>query len=215
MLDRMAVFAQLPDQPFQPAESTVERLQIGDLAADMHVDAGHFDAVQLGGERVDFACIGPGDAELVFLFAGRNLRMGTGIDIGVDAEGNPRPLSRSFGTLRQRMQFGHRLDIEAENVGGQSGIQFGCGLADTREHDLVRRNSGRQRPLEFPAGDDVGATAKLCQRLQHGLVGIGFHGVADKRWDIAERTGKHIVVARQRGGRIAIERRTDLACDQR
>ena len=62
-----------------------ERVQIGQLAADMHVDAHHLDARKGCGQGIDGRGLGDGDAELVFGFAGGDLFMGLGIDIGVDA----------------------------------------------------------------------------------------------------------------------------------
>ena len=60
-----------------------------------------------------------------------------------------------------------------------------------------------------PPGHHVGAGAELCQRAQHRLVGVGLHGVADQRLLAGEGLGEHPVVALQRRGRIAIERRAD------
>ncbi len=51
----MAVGAQRIDQIAQQLEGVVEGLQLGDLAADMHVDAGHFDARQFGCLGIDGA----------------------------------------------------------------------------------------------------------------------------------------------------------------
>ncbi len=44
MLDRVAIGAQQIHQFAQEAEGMVEGLQLGDLATDMHVDAGDLDA---------------------------------------------------------------------------------------------------------------------------------------------------------------------------
>ena len=63
--------------------------------------------------------------------------------------------------------------------------------------------------LSSPSGHHVGAGAELGQRLDHRLVGIRLHGVADERVHVGEGAGEHLVVALQRRGRIAIERRAD------
>ena len=47
------------------------------------------------------------------------------------------------------------------------------------------------------------------------LVGVRLHGVADQRVLAGEGLGEHAVVALQRRGRIAIERRADLGRDLR
>ena len=63
-----------------------------------------------------------------------------------------------------------------------------------------------ERALEFAARHHVGAGAETGERLDHRLVGIRFHGVADERPDIGESAGEHLVMARQRRSRIAVER---------
>ena len=83
------------------------------------------------------------------------------------------------------------------------------GLAEPGEHDLVGGDAGQPRALELAAGHHVGAGAELGQRLDHRLVGIRLHGVADERVHVGEGAGEHLVVPRQRRGRIAIERRAD------
>ena len=92
---------------------------------------------------------------------------------------------------------------------GQRRAQLGLGLADAGEQDLVRRNAGGQRPLQFAAGHHVGAGAEFCQRAQHRLVGVRLHGVAHQRLLAGKGLGEYPVVALQRRGRIAIERRAD------
>ena len=135
--------------------------------------------------------------------------MGAGVDIGIDPHRDPRRLPGLAGEPRQQFEFGLGFDVDAENVGGKRRAQFGLGLADAGEQDLVRRNAGGQRALQFAARNHVGAGAELRQRAQHRLVGIGLHGVADQRLLAGEGVAEHPVMALQRRGRIAIERRAD------
>ena len=53
----------------------------------------------------------------------------------------------------------------------------------------------------------------MAKRLQHGKVGIRLHRIADQRVRPGKGIGEYGVVARQRGGRIAIEGRADIFCD--
>ena len=93
------------------------------------------------------------------------------------------------------------------NAGGDRKLELGRGLADTGKQDLVRRNAGCERAMQFAAGHHVGAGAELGKRLQHRLVGVRLHRIADDRLDIGEGVGKHAVVTFERRRRIAIERR--------
>ena len=130
-------------------ESVGEGLQLGDLAADMHVDAGHLNAGQGRGIGIDSAGALIGDAELVFLLAGRNLGVGLGVDIRVDAEGDMRLLAFAHGAGIQHFQFRFGFDVEAIDAGIDRQVHFGGRLADAGKHDAAGRNAGRQRPAQF------------------------------------------------------------------
>ena len=62
--------------------------------------------------------------------------MGAGIDVGIDAQRNPRGPAGLDRELREQFQFGLGFDVDAENVGGERGAQFGPGLADAGEKIL-------------------------------------------------------------------------------
>ena len=209
MLDVVAVGAQRLHEIGKNPERGFHLGEIGDLAADMHVGAGHLDARQLGRAGIDLARPRDRNAELVLGLAGGDLGMGAGIDVRIDPQRNPRGLAGLDRKLRQQFQFGLGLDVDAENVRRQRRAQFGLGLADAREQDLARRNPRRQRALQFAAGHHVGPGAELGQRAQHRLVGIRLHGVADQRLLAGKGLGEDAVVALQRRRRIAIERRAD------
>lgn len=76
-----AFAGQAVDQPEQALEGVEEGLQLGQLRADVAVDADHLQVVKLGGAGVDRLGLVDGDAELVLFQAGG--------DIGWS--GRPRP----------------------------------------------------------------------------------------------------------------------------
>src|SRR4029077_8662354 len=63
--------------------------------------------------------------------------------------------------------------------------------------------------LEFALRYDVGTGAEVGEGLDHRLVGIRLHRVADERAHVGEGIDEHLVMPRQRRGRIAIERGGD------
>ena len=77
MRDGVAVGAQRAHEIGQQREGVVERLELGDLAADMHVDAGDLEARQLRRLRIDLARAADRNAELVLGLAGRDLVRGS------------------------------------------------------------------------------------------------------------------------------------------
>jgi hypothetical protein len=172
----------------------------------MHVDAGHLNAGQGCSMGINSAGAFIGDAELVFLLAGRNLRMGLGVDIRIDAERHMRLLAFAHGAGVQHFQFGFGFDVETVDAGVERQVHFGGCLADTGKHDAVGRNAGGQRPAQFATRYHVDTGAQTSERLQHGLVRIRLHRVADHGVDIGEGFGEDRVVPFQRCGGIAVER---------
>ena len=77
-------------------------------------------------------CLGAleGNAELVFLLAGRNLGMGSGINIRVDAEGDMRDLASLDGAGIQKFQFRLGFDVEAVDASLKRQIHFARGFAN-------------------------------------------------------------------------------------
>ena len=90
-------------------EGILERLQLGDLAADVHVDAGHGDCWQFGGAGVDGASALEGNTELIFFLAGRDLGVGARIDVRIDPEGDRRLLAGAGGALVENLELGLRI----------------------------------------------------------------------------------------------------------
>ena len=209
MGDGMAIGAQRLHEFGQQPEGGFERHQIGDLAADMHVDAGDANARQFRGVGIDFAGACERHAELVLGLTGRDLGVRAGIDVGIDPNRDPRGAAGLGGEPRQQFELGFGFDVDAKKVRIKRRAQLGFGLADAREQDLLGRNPGGQRALQLAARNHVGAGAEFCQRAQHRLVGVGLQRVADQRLLIGEGAAEHPVMTFQRRGRIAIERRAD------
>lgn len=70
MANADAFAGQAVDQPEQALEGVEEGLQLGQLRADVAVDADHLQVVKLGGAGVDRLGLVDGDAELVLFQAG-------------------------------------------------------------------------------------------------------------------------------------------------
>ena len=162
-----------------------------------------------GGAGIDLAGARDRHAELVLGFAGGDLGVRAGIDVGIDAHRDARGPARLDREPRQQFELRLGLDVDAEDVGASAARSSASVLPTPENRILFGGNAGRQRALQLAAGHHVGAGAELCQRAQHRLVGIRLHGVADQRLLAGEGFGEHAVVALQRRGRIAIERRAD------
>ena len=163
-------------------EGIAERLELGDLAADMHVDAGDLDARQLGGAGIDLARAADRDAELVLGLAGGDLVVGLGVDVGIDAQRDMRRVrpfaaaiadssssSGSDSTLKQRMPASSASAISRAVLPTPENMILSGGMPAARA-----RCSSPSETTSAPAPSSR-------QRRDHRLVGIGLHGVADER----------------------------------
>ena len=196
----------------QQREGIAERGQVGDLAADMHVDARGDDPWQLRGLPVERRRQFERDAELVLGLAGRNLVVGPGVHVGVYAEGDTGGLSHRAGDLAQGAQFRLRLDVKRENARVQRERHLVLGLADARESDAFAGYADGQRAADLALGHDIHACASPRQRRQHAEIRVGLDGIADKRaGSRGEGVGEHIQVPLEGRGGVAVERRSDLS----
>ena len=183
--------------------------EISELAADMHIDADNLQPRQIGRHGIDLAGAGDGDAELVFAFASGDLGVGFRIDIGVHADGDRRDLAQFTRHDIKQDHLRLALDVELTNAARQSQFDLFAGFADAGKDDPVARHACRLGPAVFPARDHIHPRARLRQRAQHGLVGIGLHRVADQMIHPRKRVVKKMKMPQQRCGGIDIDRRAD------
>ena len=189
------------------------RRQVGQLRADVTGDAAD---AQVGvGARafVDRERARFSQAEFVLAQAGGNVRMGVGVDIGVQAHRHRRDFARFRGRGADAMQLVFRFDVEAGDAGRQRFADFPVLLADAGENGFVGGAAGRQHAPQFAAGHDVKTAAQARQHIQHREVAVGFDRVADAVRVVAEGGVEGAPVTLQRGARIHIARRAGGAAD--
>ena len=190
-----------------------EGFEIGQLAADMHVDPHHLDPRQTGRHGIDGGGLGDGDAKFVLGFAGGDLFMGLGIDIGVDADSDGRAHAQRCRNLGKRDQFRFAFDVELPDAARQRHVHFFPRLADAGKDDPLTRNAGGLGAQVFAARDHIHARAQTRQMRDHRLVGIRLHREAHKVIHARQRLLEQAKMARQRGAGIDIEGRADRGRD--
>ena len=171
----------------QAAERRPVGREAQQLRTDMHGEAGRRQVRQFGGPGVGRQRPVDRDAELVLLAAGRDLVVGPGIDIGIDAQGDPRRDPGPGGDGGDQVEFRFRFDIELVDAGAQRQGDFLLRLADAGKHDPAGRNARGKRPAQFAARHDIGAGAQPGERRNDRLVGVGLQGVADRGGQPGER----------------------------
>src|SRR5262249_13668223 len=167
---------------------------------------GDLEAGELGSVRIDLACAAQRNAELVLGLAGRDLVVGLGVDVGIDPHRHVGEATLAGRDRGKERKLRLRFHIDAEYAFIDRERELTRGLADAGEHDLLGRYAGRPCALEFTLRNDIGAGAERSQRLDHRLVRVRLHGVANQRGHIREGAGKYPVMTLERCGRIAVER---------
>src|SRR5690606_31464177 len=159
--------AQRREQRAELLERELERAQLGKLAANMDCESAHLEARHRGEARVDFGRAADRNTELVVGLAGRDLVVGAGVDVRVDAQRAARPLTPSLGDRRKLRAFFLRLDVELADPGIEPLHQLTRSLADAREYDVVGGHSGCQCARQLTARDDVRTEALALHHAEY------------------------------------------------
>ena len=109
-----------------------------------------------------------------------------GIDIGIDANADRRPLARLSRHGIEVIELACRFDVEAMDAQFEPTVHFRDGLSDAGKNDLAGVAAGRDDSRELAAGYDVEAASQTRQQVQQREVGVGFHRVTHEVWRIAE-----------------------------
>ena len=149
----MTDFDALPLQPLDqgqhPLQRRHERRHFGQLRTDMAINADDVEMRRGGGPDIDLQRPFRVNAEFILLQAGRDIRVGFGVDIGIDPQRHGRFPALRRSDLLQQGQFRFGLDIEAADACVQSALQFIVALAHPGKDDLARIAAGGQHPLQF------------------------------------------------------------------
>ncbi len=146
MVDMNAFRRQPIDQPQQLVRRFHKGIQFSELRTDMAIHPDDLDVWHRRRLAIDGGGQLDGDAELVLLEAGGNIRMGTGIDIRVDPHRHRCLLAHAARHPVEALQLGFRLQIEAEDLFVQREAHLGLALGHPGEDHFARITARRQHP---------------------------------------------------------------------
>ena len=208
--------AQVPqpvDQLFQPFQGVHKGRHLGDLGADVAGHPHHFEVWQVQGPAIVIDGLLDVDAELVLLEPGGDVGMGLGVDVRIDPQGHPGLQLQAPGDAVDLLQLLGGLQVEQQDVRLEGRLDLLGLFAHPGIDDFRRVHPGRQRPVEFAAGDDVRPGAQPAEQPQNRQVGVGLHREADDMGKLGEGGVEDPVVMRQGAGAIEIKRRAHLRGD--
>ena len=135
-------------------------------------------------------------AEFVICLPGRNLAMGTSVNIRVNSKHRAGDHSRRDGDIREFVALLFGLDVELPDPGFQSLDHFSGGFADAGENNVLGQHPRRQRPVELSSRHHISTIALSRQYLQHCKIGVSLHRKRDVRGiESRQRIAKALSVA--------------------
>ena len=212
--------ADLDAQAPQPVDQLLQFLQgvhegrhLGDLGADVAGHPHHFEMRQVPGPAIVIQGLLDVDAELVLLEPGGDVGMGLGVDVRIDPQGHPGLYLQAPGDAVDLLQLLGGLQVEQQDVRLEGRLDLLGLFAHPGIDDLGRVHPGRQRPVEFAAGDDVGPGPQPGEEPQNRQVGVGLHREADDMGKVGERGVEDLEMMGQGAGAVKIKRRAHLLGD--
>ncbi len=167
------------DQLFEALQGVHKGRHLGDLGADVAGHPHHLEMGQVPGPAIVNQGLLDVDAELVLLEPGGDVGMGLGVDVRVDAQGHPGLELEAAGDAVDLLQLLGGLQVEQQDARLEGRLDLLGLFAHPGIDDFGRVHPGRQGPVEFAAGDDVGPGAQPGEEPQDGQVGVGLHREAD------------------------------------
>ncbi len=146
MVDMNTFRRQTIDQPQQFVRCFHKGIQFSELRADMAIHPDDLDVFHCRRLAIDGGGQLDGDAELVLLEAGRDIGVGTGIDIRIDPYRYRRLLAHAARHPVEALQLGFRLQIETEDLFFQREAHLGLALGNPGEDHFARITARRQHP---------------------------------------------------------------------
>jgi hypothetical protein len=204
---------QLLDQRQEVLDGTPERLDLGDLRADVRVHAADVDARHARRRPVEVRRLLGRDAELGGGVPGPGVRMRGGrLDVGVDPERDRHGAPRRHPQLVQGVQLPLGLHVEAVDSGAVRVGELVHRLPHAAEDDAIGRDAGAERTVQLAGGDDVGSRPHSGQGAEHGQVAVRLDRVGDQEVQPGECVAQPPETLLDGGLAVQVERRAPASC---
>ncbi len=150
----------------------LERLQLGQLGANVHLKSTETNVVESRRARIHGFHALKRNSKFVFIGAGRDLRVCVGVDVGIHADGYRRHFSQAARNGIDPFQFRIAFDIETIDPLFQGELDFPRRLTHTGKDTTPRLSTRGHDPTQFTLAHNVESTAEVRERTQHGKIGI-------------------------------------------
>jgi hypothetical protein len=208
MVDGNAVVAQFFRERHNRRRRTRERVEIGNLRADVDVQPGKLETVAGGKSPADVAHGIGGHTELVRLQPGRDMRVTARIDVGIDPQCHADAGAAFVRESIDAIQLPFRLGVDRPDAEIDRLRQLRRRLADPGEHNLIGNEPGTQRDIDLAARIRIGTGAQRAQQPRHAQRRVGLERVMERMWISAERLVDGAIACGNRSRTVDIQRGT-------
>ena len=139
------------------------------------------------------------DPEFAFFEAGRNIRMGVGINIRIDPQRHPGLRAHGPRHVVEGLQFRGRFHVKEQDAGLERLADFLVVFPHARKDDFVGRDASPESTKQFATRHNVRPAALRRHEPQNGQVRIGFDGKSDEMGNGGEGLVEGLEMADQRG----------------
>src|SRR3974390_692946 len=191
--ERDASTRKLAHKSNEARQCAAVRCERHNLRADMRADSLPVDPAGTPMLQVEPARRFPIDSKFVAMMSGGNVRMATGNDVRIDADGRRSAHShaRRFGS--KQIKLCGRLHIEEKNAREKPFSNFFARFSDARENDAASWHATPPETIKFSAGNNVEPATEGGKHAQNAQIRIGFYRVANRMRQLAKR-GIHAAV---------------------
>ena len=206
MIDGEPLLLQFAGERDQRLDGPPQRVEVRDLGSDVAVQANDLETRAPVHLQADFSRVAEGDAELVGLEPGGNMRMAARVDVGVHPHRDPGARPPRHGQRVDALQFSLRFGVDAANGQVDGVSELGVGLADPGEHDLGGGEPGAESDVDLTAGIGVSEGAEPAQKPDDAQHRIRLQRVVQRVRVAGERVVHGAVTFGDCGGTVNVKR---------
>src|SRR5437868_1488182 len=154
--------------------------RLGNLRADVHLDAANDDVSHFGGPFINGRGVMERDAKFVFALAGRDILVRRRHDIRIYSERDWCALVSDGGDLIDVIKLSFAFDIERVNPLLQGIFDLFAGFPDSGESAFRGIAAGPDNAIEFATGNDVEPSICLREQTKNRAIRVGLDRIANE-----------------------------------
>ena len=175
----MPSLAQLAGQRHGPLGGSPQRVERGDLRADVDVQPHRLEPRLSGVIAIELPHLLERHAELVRLEPRGDVRVALGVDVRIHAQRDPHRRRQRHGARGDAVELSRRLGVDRLHAQRHGAVQLVAGLAHAGEDDLIGDEPGAQRHFDLASRVGIGLGAERPQQAHQRQRRVRFERIVD------------------------------------